>query len=282
MKRFIASVVTALALVGAIAAGGAGANGSPFSPGLVPGGNVVLAHDNGVGYVTLTTPGSTIVAAVRVRDGRVLRSKLLRGQYGLPLVAYDGTSGGLSGNGKGLVVASYAPVPGTSGTTRFAVLDTRTLRLRRLAVLDGSWSFDAVAPDASTLYLVQHVSAGTNPVYRVRPYDVRTGLLRGAIVDRLENEEEMGGEPITRATSADGRWAYTLYARRKQEPFVHALDTARREAFCIDLPLEVGYNRQWTLRLRLRERSESLSVRLGRAQLATIDTGSWKVEAEKG
>ncbi|MGH3133114.1 MAG: hypothetical protein ACRDNY_05145 [Gaiellaceae bacterium] len=278
MKTAIAPLVAALAVAAAATAGGAGANGSPFSPGLVHGWDGVLARSGDVRYVTLDTPRFTAVAALRVRDGRVLRSRALRGSYGVPLVAYDGTAGGLSGDGTRLVLASYGPPPGGPGTTRFVVLSASTLGLRRLIVLDGSWSFDAIAPDGSTLYLTEHVSAGRNPVYRVRTFDVPTGILRGAIVDRLEGEEEMGGEPVTRASSADGRWAYTLYARRQDEPFVHALDTARREAFCIDLPLRLGYDAQWALRLKLDEPSEALSVRLRRGTLATIDTGSWKVE----
>jgi len=32
----------------------------------------------------------------------------------------------------------------------------------------------------------------------------------GAIVDRREPDERMAGYPITRATTADGVWAYTL------------------------------------------------------------------------
>jgi hypothetical protein len=39
---------------------------------------------------------------------------------------------------------------------------------------------------------------------------------------------------MTRTTSADGRWAYTLYSGGA-ENFVHALDLARGRAFCIDL-----------------------------------------------
>jgi hypothetical protein len=39
---------------------------------------------------------------------------------------------------------------------------------------------------------------------------------------------------MTRATSADGRWAYTLYGGG-DEDFVHALDLGRGRAFCIDL-----------------------------------------------
>ena len=87
----------------------------------------------------------------------------------------------------------------------------------------------------------------------------------------------MGGIPVARASSPDGRWAYTLYARRGGRPFVHALDTAKREAFCIDLPLRLGYNRQTALRLEL-SAARALSVRLfnGR-QLATVDTSTWEV-----
>jgi hypothetical protein len=203
------------------------------------------------------------------------------GYLGIPLVAYDGTAGGLSGNGKRLVVASYAPAPKTRGQTRFAVLDTKSLRVRRLAVLDGSWSFDAIAPDGSTLYLTQHIRAGTNPLYRVRSYDVRTGLLRGTVVDRIEGAQDMGGEPVTRAASADGRWAYTLYARAKHGPFIHALDTTKREAFCIGLQLDVSRDEQLALRLRLLERSGQLSVRHGRSTLARVDTRSFDVEEEK-
>jgi hypothetical protein len=279
MKTSLAVLAIVLALA-AISAGGAGANGSPFSPGLDWGSNGVLAERAGLRYVTIATENATIVAAIRTRGGRISRMRYLRGQFGVPLVAYDGTSGGLSGDGKRLVLGSYGPPPGTSGITRFAVLDTKSFKLRRLIRLDGSWSFDAVSPDASVLYLTQHIRAGEQPIYRVRTFDVRTGLLRGALVDRLEGEGDMGGEPVTRASSPDGRWAYTLYARRKHEPFIHALDTLKREAYCIDTPLQLGYDKQWQLRLKLGARSGVLSVRQGRRTLATVETGSWKVRSE--
>jgi hypothetical protein len=132
------------------------------------------------------------------------------------------------------------------------------------------------------LYLTEHVRAGDDPLYRVRPYDLRAGRVLRAIVDRLESERDMGGVPVGRASSRDGRWAYTLYARRGHEPFVHALDTARRQAFCVDLPLELGYDQQWALRLRLHRSGATLSVRSGRSSLATIDTRSWKVVKGRG
>ena len=279
MKTWFMLILAVFAVATAFAAGGAGANGSPYSPGLA-GWEGVLARDGDVRYSALWARNETLVAAISTDGGRVLRVRPLRGQFGVPLVSYDGTAGGLSGNGRRLVVASYGPRPGESGTTSFAVLDTKYLQLKRLTRLEGSWSFDAIAPDGSILYLTQHVRAGKHPFYRVRSFDVRTGLLRGPVVDRLEGEWDLGGEPVTRATSGDGRWAYTLYARRGHEPFVHALDTAERAAYCIDLPLELGYNAQWQLNLKLRERSRLLIVRSGSRPVASVDTGSWEVERE--
>lgn len=281
MKSSLALLAAAL-FVAAFGVAGAGANGSPYSPGLVYGWAGVEAGTSGVHFVTFGMPKSTVVAAVRARDGHVLRSGVVRGFYGVPLVAYDGTSGGLSGDGRWLVLSSYGPQPGSAGTTSFAVVSTKTLEPRLRMTLRGAWSFDAVSRTGSTVYLVEHISAGANPRYRVRVLDVaRGGRLGGALVDRLEREQEMGGAPITRASSSDGRWAYTLYARRKGVPFVHALDTAKREAYCIGLPVRVNYNRQWSLRLQLT--GSSLAVRQGSKALATIDVANWKVRlGERG
>jgi hypothetical protein len=176
------------------------------------------------------------------------------------------------------VLASYGPYPGERGRTRFVVLGTDTLDVLRRLVLPGSWSFDAISPDASQLYLVEHISAGQKPRYRVRAYDLRARrLIPGAVVDRLENESIMDGQPVTRATSSNGRWAYTLYAREKHEPFVHALDTVRREAFCIDLPIRLAQLHQMELRLRLTRDGSNLSVVRNGRSLAAIDTTSWEV-----
>jgi hypothetical protein len=273
--KWTLTTLCALAAAGVLVAG-AGANGSPYAPGLAYGWPGVASSDD-VHYVTLGPSKWTVVAAVR-SNGHVVRTGTLRGFYAVPLVAYDGTTGGLSGDGESLALGSYGPRPGELGKTRFVVVNTRSLTVRRTFVLGGAWSFDAISPNGSTLYLTEHLRAGDDPLYRVRPLDARTGRLQAPIVDRLEDEEEMGGVPFARAASADGRWAYTLYARRGAHPFVHALDTAKREAFCIDLPLRLGYNRQTALRLKLGA-ADTLSVRLynGR-QLATVDTGTWKVE----
>lgn len=272
----IAFVALVAAAAAALVAAGAGANGSPYSPGLVYGWNGVGAQSGGVRFVAFGMPKSTIVAAVRPRDGRVMQSTVLRGFYGVPLVTYDGTAGGLSGDRKSLVLASYGPLPGEAGKTRLVILNTRTLGVRRLLVLRGSWSYDAISPDASTLYLVEHISAGQNPRYRVRALDISAGrLLPRPVVDTKENEALMRGQPATRATSSDGRWAYTLYARQKDVPFVHALDTERRLAYCIDLPVKLGQQMQMQLRLELND--GRLTIRNGRTSLAVVDTRTFVV-----
>ncbi len=189
-------VLATLALAAGIAAGVASANGSPYSPGLLYGWNGVGAGD-GIRYVAFGMPKSTIVAAVRVRDGRVLRSKVIRGDYAVPLVAYDGTPGGLSGNGKSLVLGSYGPLPGQSGETRFVVLDTRTLAKRRSIVLDGSWSFDAVSPTAGTLVL-HRASASGRQAALSRPH-LRRALGPPARRDRRPPRRRGGdGRPARR------------------------------------------------------------------------------------
>lgn len=269
-------LLAALALAATIAVGTAGANGSPYSPGLAYAWPGVATHDN-VHFVTFGPSKWTVVAVVRGRDGRVLRTRSVRGFYAVPLVTYSGVAGGLSGDGRSLVLGSYGPPPGSPGKTRFAVLSTKTLSLRREVVLAGSWSFDAVSPDARTLFLTEHLRAGDTPLYRIRPFDTSTGRLGGAIVDRLEGEGQMTGAPVARASSKGGRWAYTLYARRGAEPFVHALDTVEREAFCIDLPLHLDYDSQWALRLVLGARQTLSVLRPGGGKFATVDTASWKV-----
>jgi hypothetical protein len=86
----------------------------------------------------------------------------------------------------------------------------------------------------------------------------------------------MGGFPITRAMSPDGRWAYTLYAGG-DHPFVHALDTTGRTARCVDLDALDGREDLFQMRLRLGGHGSELAVVLKRKPLALVDTTSFKV-----
>lgn len=264
-------------LFAVLAAPAASGNGSPYSPGLA-GWDGVVASNGAVRFVTLGAGGRTNVAKIQVRSGRILGSRLVRGQYGVPIVTYDGTTGGISGDGRTLVIASYGPLPGSPGTTRFLPIDTKTLRPGRAIELEGSWSYDAISPDGQRLYLIEHLSLAPSPRYRVRVFDLAAGrLLQQSVIDKAASEAIMRGEPATRATSADGRWAYTLYARQKHAPFVHALDTSRRQAYCIDLPLDLRRPAQMQLRLRLRGGDRELVVRHAGIVAAVMDTKTFLV-----
>ena len=153
----------------------------------------------------------TVVKARERAGGRTLRVARLSGDYAVPAVAYDGSASGLSADGRKLVLVSpRRRFP--RGSTTFAVLDAGRLRLRRVLRLKGDFSFDALSPDGSLMYLINYLSPRDPTRYRVRVYDLRTSrLLRKPVVDPNEPPDEMSGLPITRATSPEGRWAYTLY-----------------------------------------------------------------------
>jgi len=267
------SIVLALALVVLSAFGAAGAHAQKGGPvTILTGGQGVVAPDGKVRYVTLTTGRQTIVSFVQLPSGQVLQWRQLPGYFGVPVIALDGTTDGVSRDGRTLVLAT----PSGGVTTQFALIDTRTLKLRRVT-LRGTWSYDAISPDGSFLYLIQYSGVGPNLAYRVRAYDLAARrLLARPIVDAEIGERLMRGWSVTRRTSSDGRWAYTLYARAKKEPFVHALDTARRQAYCIDLPLDLKRPEQMSLRLALRG-DRMLEVRNGRETVAAVDTKTFVV-----
>ncbi len=268
---------TASLAVAAALAAAATADGGP-SPGVETGWNGILARNGDVRYVAVTTNrGDTVVEAIRTRDGRVLRWSSLHGVYGIPLVAYDGSADGLSRDGKTLVLATYAGLG--SRVTRFAILTTR-LHVVKIVTLPGVWSYDALSPDASTLYLIQYTSVTNQARYRVRAYDlVANRLLPQAIVDKTD-PEPMVGQPMTRATTANGTWAYTLYSRPADKPFVHALDTVRRVARCIDLDAWKGTNDDlWKARLVLSGDGRKLLLRMHGKTVLVVDTTSFRVRA---
>jgi hypothetical protein len=256
------------------AAGSGAADGGP-SPGAVVGWDGVRAPSGEVRYVALPGgPAMTTVAVVRVNGGRVVHYRSVRGVFGVPQVAFDGTAGGLSANGRRLVLASTAGSGGNS--TSFAVL-TRTLGLVNTIRLRGVWSFDAISPDGATIYAIEYRTAAVGQAsYRVRAIDASTGRVRaGAIVDKSD-PEVMRGSPVSRA-EADGM-AYTLYARPNGTAFVHALDTRHATAACIDLPWRNSENAIWAVRLVI----DGGSLRLkqhGVGTLARVDLPSLRVES---
>src|SRR3954464_2697989 len=156
MKRLVLAPILLLALPAA----GAAADGGP-SPGVVSGWDGVLSPNGAVRYVALTTgSGWTNLAAVRVHGGRVLNYNALRGYYGVPLVTQSGPAGGISRDGKTLILSTWPS--NQQAATRFAVVGTKQLHVRRIVTLRGSYSFDALSPDAKTMYLIEYTQGATS------------------------------------------------------------------------------------------------------------------------
>jgi hypothetical protein len=204
------------------------------------------------------------------RDGGLLQEHAsLTGLFTIPAVAQDGTTTGLSADGRTLVLVrprlSYP-----QRRTRLVVLDAGSLRTRRTITLHGDFSVDAISPDGRSLYLIQYTSPRDPLAYAVRSLNLRAGRLDpGEIVDPRERDEAMHGLPMARAMSPDGRWAYTLYDGAGANPFIHALDTGARTARCIDLPaLPAGVD---VMGLSLVVRGRALQVRSGAGPVAVID-----------
>ena len=216
-----------------------------------------------------------MVAQIERNGGRVPGSVQLQGRFAIPAVAFDGSAGGLSADGRTLVLLRPR-LRFPQARTTFAILDASRLRLRTTVTLRGDFSFDAISPDGSRLYFIQYLSPRDVNRYRVRAYDVATGrLLARPIVDPNERGPAMRGYPLTRAASPDGRWAYTLYDGAGVHPFVHALDTATGTAHCIDLEALAAYRELYEVRLRVD--GDKLVVRAPERPLAVVDTRTFRV-----
>jgi hypothetical protein len=274
MTRF---TILALTLVAAaVLAATARADGLPVVN-VDVGATGVATPEELVRYVALPARRDTFVARVAQAGGEVLDSRLLPRRFTIPAVAYDGSAGGLSADGRTLVLIS--PRRGfPRAKTAFAILDAERLRVREVVTLRGDFSFDAISPSGSWLYLVQYVSRRDPARYLVRLYDLRSGrLLREPVIDPREVGDVMRGSPITRAASPDGRWAYTLYDGAGEHPFIHALDTSGRTAVCIDVHGLAGHPSLFDLRLDVSGDGGTIAVLDGGNPVALANTATFEV-----
>jgi hypothetical protein len=194
-------------------------------------------------YTATPSGSATTVARVDMVTGRPTGSLRLPGRWTLPATVSGGAPDAATADGRTLVLARAG-----ARETRFALVDASG-RPPRTVTLRGRFAFDAVANDASRMFLIQPRPGGH---YLVRNYDlVRDELMPGAVVDKLEGEWQMEGEPVARAVPAAAPWVYTLYTK-DEGPFVHALNT-EGFALCIDLPAAARSGpvtaREWGLAL---------------------------------
>jgi hypothetical protein len=272
MRRHVVIGAALAAIVAAPAA--AQADGLPVGS-IDAGPAGVTAAGLAARYVTLPAGRDTVVARIDRGGGQVVASQLLPGVFTIPAVALDGTPGGLSADGRTLVL--IRPRPGfPQRRTQLRVLGTGALKVRGELTLRGDFSYDAITPDGERLYLIQYTSRFNPTHYRVRAYDLAAGrLVPGAIIDPREPDEKMRGYPLTRAASPDGRWAYTLYDGDGAHPFIHALDTANGTAACIDLDALAGRPDLGALRLSVG--GETVTLRAPDGPVLVVDRASFAV-----
>ncbi len=272
MRRRVLRTISVGVALSAFAAAGASGSAGPGPP-VIQGWDGVRA--GAVRYVTVPAGGQTAIEAIRVRDGRVVRYGEVRGTWGVPQVAYDGTTGGLSRDGRTLVLGQIPGGVQLRASSSFALVAVKQFRLIGVVRLKGDFSFDALSPDGARLYLIQHLSANDVTRYQVRAYDLETRRLLPGVV-AAKGETDMRGLPLARVASRDGVWAYTLYGGMPREAFVHALNTARAQAFCIDLPWRGTATN--VSKLRLVVNGTRLVIRRpGYRAAAVVDRGTFRV-----
>jgi hypothetical protein len=238
----------------------------------------VQLPEGDVSYAAEPDGAGTKIVAVRVADGRLLHQLTLAASWGIPVEAFDGTTGGLSADGRTLVLGDASQYDGPLRTnSRFLVVDARTLQPRSLVKLRGDFGYDALSPDGGRLYLVNHVSAADVFRYVVRAYDlVDRRLLPGRIADRTQRGWVMQGFPLSRVASHDGRMAYTFYANSGGYPFIHALDTVHGTAHCIGVPWRASQGGLSKLRMTLVGNELRLGWPGGRTFIS-VDTRTYRL-----
>jgi hypothetical protein len=272
MRRLLAATLLTAGLAAPATALGAG---GPVPP--LQGGAGVTLPGAPVRFVALDVGHATVVERVSTRTGVVSGSRTVPGRFGVAAIAFDGTATGLSADGRTLVLADITTrYPPTH--TRLLILDARRLATRDAITLRGYFSVDAISPSARWLYLIHYPSPNDALRYQVRALDLTSGkLLARPVVDPREPDEKMTGFALTRATSANGRWAYTLYQKPNGGSFIHALDTDGRTAHCIDLPGVAGDLS--TVRLELGNGGSDLTVLTSSGPQVVLDTRTFAARA---
>ena len=271
VSRRIAAAAVAASTAAALA-------GAALAVGPWPGLALSVSSPSGdVRYTATRAGGTTTVKAIR--EGTVIASTRIAGAFGIPAVTSMGMPGGLSPDGRLLVLVQPPDYNGLRAQSRFAVLSTGRLAQVATIVLRGEFGFDAVSPDRRTLYVIQHVSGDDLVRYVVRAYDlVARRLLPRAIVDKRNPGEVMRGYPVARASTRSGDWVYTLYTKNPDSSlvFVHALNAAGRSAFCVDVPSSALGDDVWEARLELSGGTLLVKTKAGEL-VARIDTTSLRV-----
>ena len=253
VRAFGIAVVLALALAASAAAVG------PW-PGTV---SSVTSSATGVRYsVTSDGARTELVAGAR--------KATFRGTWAIPAVTSTQLPGGLSPDGKLLVLVRPDDQQGLRSESRLLVVSTKTLRVTRAVTLPGQFGFDAVSANDRVLYVIEHRNRAELNEYVVRAYDLARGALVAKPVVAEGEDVTMRGYPVARVSTTRGTWVYTLYWRSDGTTFVHALATTQRRAVCLDL--KWTSQNVWNARLQLSRDGKTLQVRSGGSVVESVAT----------
>jgi hypothetical protein len=203
-------------------------------------------------WTHLYSVSSRTLLDVDPRTGATLRAQQLPGDFQLPPATISGVPGGLSQNGRWLVLQAFEPgrssqplecggctAPSTvPSATHLLLVDTSYSNRARQIDLPGFFQFDAVSNDGMRIYLIQFIArTATKTEYYVRSYDVAAGWLDPTVIfDKSDGSAAMSGLRLSGVPSPDGHWLYSVYVRQDKSPFIHVLSMDGPVAFCIDLP----------------------------------------------
>jgi DNA-binding beta-propeller fold protein YncE len=187
------------------------------------------------------------------QTGAAQRTLQLPRHYDLPQATISGVPGGMSQNGKWLVLQSFDETASVPSASHLLVVDTSFGSTPVQVELKGWFDFDAISNDGKNLYLIQYIAP---QLYHVRLYHVALHQLDSTVIVEKGNSPNtpMAGVKLMSVPSPDGEWLFTLYARQNEGAFIHGLRLGGDPwagAACIDLPGE-GYNKdpgqfRWSL-----------------------------------
>jgi hypothetical protein len=201
----------------------------------LPGTTALAGGSVGLLFAAETDAGHTLVTGRDRSTRQPMVRSTLAGEFRFPVVAPAAKVEGVSSDGHVLVLTES-----DSSRTRFAVLDGTLSTQARILTLPPRFSYDALSPDGSALYLIEHRPPVGSEHYLVRVYDLRTRqLVPGPIADKsLVRDEagDMAGHPLARTIDPSGALAATLYQRANGRGFIHLLHAQDRFAECLDLP----------------------------------------------
>ena len=204
--------------------------------------------------------GSDTLQDLDPHTGAVLNSVKIAGNFQLPPSTMSGIAGGLSQNGRWLVLQAFDSTPNTNSgptATHMLIVDTSAPKVAARIDLTGFFEFDAVSNDGQRVYVIEYATTSSiagSSTYRVRVYEVGPGHLGDyTVVDKGDPNEPMQGLRLSGVFSPDGQWLYSVYARENKGAFVHALNLTYPFAYCLELPGN-GWSQdpgtfQWSLAL---------------------------------